>query len=123
MNNSMNNRRNVARAERQQRKEDAGHVAEHFPQVARIVISMTYTQRGIGKSLPRTVHFVPASYALFAVSCLDKDCVDGGFDFTQIITGMIGRRKEVTKGELSCEGNGLAVDHSNVEYEVVIQYV
>jgi hypothetical protein len=123
MNNSMNNKRNVARAERQQQRVDAGHMAEHYPQVGLIAITMTYSQRGIAKSLPRTVNFFPGSYALFTVSCLNKDCVDGGFDFTQIITGMIGRRRETTKGELSCEGNGLSADHSNIEYEVAIQYV
>jgi hypothetical protein len=123
MNNSMNNRRNVARAERQQQKEDAGHMAEHYPQVAQIAITMTYNQRGIAKSLPRTVNFFPGSYALFTVSCLNKECVAGGFDFTQIITGMIGRHREATKGELNCEGSGLSADHSNIQYEVAIQYV
>ncbi len=104
------------------RELDAGFVAAQFPEVAGIVISMMYNQRGIEKSLPRTVNFFPGSYAFFRVDCLNKDCVDGGFDLTQVITGMIRNRREAAKGELSCEGNGPSADHSAIVYEVAIQY-
>jgi hypothetical protein len=122
MNNSINNRKNVARTERMQQRLDAGLVATHFPEVASIVISMIYSQRGLQKSLPRIVNFFPGSYALFRVGCLNKDCVDGGFDLTQVITAMVQNRKEAAKGELSCEGNGTSADHSAIVYEVAIQY-
>jgi len=122
MNNSIHSRKNAARVERQQRKVDAGFVATHYPEVASIVISMTYNQRGIAKSLPRTVNFFPGSYALFRVDCLNKECVDGGFDLTHVITGMIRGRRAAAKGDLSCEGNGPLADHSGIIYEVAIQY-
>jgi hypothetical protein len=122
MNNSVNNKKNVARAERLQQKIDAGYMSAHFPEVSSIVISMTYNQRGIGSGLPRTVNFFPGSYALFRITCLSKECVDGGFDFTHIITAMIGNRKKTAKGELGCEGNGPSPDHSTIAYEVAIQY-
>ena len=102
----MNNKKNTARMERQQRKIDAGLMDFHFPEVAGIVISMSYNQRGIQKSLPRVVNFFPGSYALFRVDCLSKECIDGGFDLTQVITGMIRNRRKVAKGDLSCEGQG-----------------
>jgi len=122
MNNSMNSRKSAARTERLQQRLDAGFVSAHFPEVASIVISMMYSQRGIQKALPRTVNFFPGSYALFRVDCLNKDCVDGGFDLTQIITAMIQNRREAAKGELSCVGNGSSADHSAIVYEVAIQY-
>jgi len=121
MNNSIVSRRN-AREEKLQRKVDAGFVATHYPEVASIVISMTYNQKGIGKSLSRTVNFFPGSYALFRVDCLNKECVDGGFDFAQVITAMIRNHRLVAKGDLCCEGNGLSSDHSAIVYEVAIQY-
>lgn len=121
MNNSMNSRRNAARQERLQEKVDAGFVSKHFPEVSSIVISMTYNQRGIQKSLARTVNFFPGSYALFKVACLSKDCVDGGFDLSNVITSMIRNKREVAKGDLSCEG-GPSTDHSAIVYEVSIQY-
>jgi hypothetical protein len=122
MNYSVNNRKSAARIERQQQKVDAGLMDVQFPEVAGIVISMMYNQRGIQKSLPRVVNFFPGSYALFRVDCLNKECVDGGFDMTQIITGMIRNRREVAKGDLSCEGEGPSAGHSTIAYEVSIQY-
>ncbi len=122
MNNNINSRKSAARTERLQRRQDAGVVATHFPEVESIVISMMYDQRGIAKSLPRTVNFFPGSCALFKVDCLSKGCVDGGFDLTQVITSMIRKHGKAAKGELSCEGNGSSDDHSAIVYEVAIQY-
>lgn len=122
MNNSINSRKNAARTERLQQRLDAGFVATQFPEVASIVVSMIYNQKGIKESLPRTVNFFPGSYAFFRVNCLSKECVDGGFDLTQVITGMVGKRKEAEKGELICEGSGSSVDHSAIVYEVSIKY-
>jgi hypothetical protein len=122
MNNSMCTRKNTARTERRQQKLDAGLVKDRFPEVAGIVINMTYDQRGIQKSLPRVVNFFPDSYALFMIDCLNKDCVDGGFDLTQVITWMIRNRRGSTKGDLCCEGEGTSANHSNITYEVAIQY-
>jgi hypothetical protein len=119
----MNNRKNAVRTEKLQQRLDAGFVNAHFPEVASIVISMMYNQKGIAKSLPRTVHFFPDSSAFFRINCLNKDCVDGGFDLTQVLTAMIGNRRKSAKGELSCEGNGASADHSAIAYEVLIHYV
>ncbi len=95
-------------------------MADHFPEVAVIDIRMTYNQKGI-KSLLRTFSFSPASYAYFKVDCLSKDCSGGGFDLTQVITGMIRNRRKAAKGELNCSGEG--ADHSAIVYEVAIQYI
>jgi len=122
MNHSVNSRKSAARTERLQQRVDAGFVSAHFPEVDSIVINMLYSQRGIQKSLPRIVNFFPGSYALFRIDCLNKDCVDGGFDLTEVITSMIRNRRGTTKGELSCEGNGSSTDHSAIVYEVTIQY-
>jgi hypothetical protein len=117
----MNNKKNVTRTERLQQRLDAGCMADLFPGVAGIDIRMTYNQQGI-KSLLRTFKFTPGSYAYFRVDCLSKDCVDGGFDLTQVITGMVRKRREAAKGELSCGGGGPVADHSAIVYEVAIHY-
>lgn len=121
MNFSMNSRKSAARAEKLQEKIDAGFVSKLFPDVTSIVVNMTYNQKGIQKSLPRIVNFFPSSYALFRVNCLNKSCVDGGFDLTQIITTMVKSHRETTKGDLICEG-GPSPEHSDIVYEVAIQY-
>ena len=118
----MNNKKNAARTERLQQRVLAGFVSAHFPEVESIVISMMYNQSGIAKSLPRTVNFSPDSSALFRIDCLNKDCVDGGFDLSQVLNSMVRNRREDAKGQLSCEGNGASADHSGIVYNVAIKY-
>ena len=118
---NMNNRKHEAKIERTQQRLEAGSVAEHFPEVVSIVINMTYNQRSI-KSILRTCNFSPSSYAFFRVDCLNKDCVDGGFDLTQLITLMIRNHRSESKGALSCEGNDPSYAHSDIVYEVIIQF-
>ncbi|MGO9954207.1 MAG: hypothetical protein ACLPN1_18630 [Dissulfurispiraceae bacterium] len=119
----MNNReKQAARAEKKQQKIESGFMASLFPGVASIVINMVYSQKGIRQPMPRTVNFFPNSYAFFRVDCLSKECVEGGFDFTRIITSMVGSRQHTSNGEFGCEG-GPAEDHSAIVYDVAIQYI
>jgi hypothetical protein len=121
----MDNSKNVARMERMQERmqerRDAGSLATHFPEVASIVINMTYNQKGTA-SILRTFNFTPDSYAFFLVNCLRKDCVGGGFDLNQVITAMIRNHGVEAKGALSCEGTDSPKNHSDIVYEVAIQY-
>jgi hypothetical protein len=121
----MNNNKHAAMMERKQaimqQKCEAGSVATRFPEVANIVMNMTYNQHG-QKSIIRTFHFTPSSYAFFIVNCLRQDCVDGGFDLTQVITAMVRNRRVEAKGALSCEGTDSSTNHSDIVYEVAIQY-
>ena len=108
--------------EKLQQRHDAGSVSKRFPEVVDIVINMTYyNQRGI-KSVLRTFNFSPTSYAFFRVDCLSRNCVDGGFELTPIVTTMIRNRRVGTKGVLSCEGSDPSGDCSDIAYEVAIHY-
>ena len=122
---NMNNSKNVARMERMQetmqQRREAGSVATHFPEVANIVMNMTYSQRG-AKSILRTFNFTPNSYAFFVVNCLRQDCIGGGFDMTEVITSMIRNRSVEVKGALSCKGTDSSTNHSDIVYKVSIQY-
>ena len=117
----MNNCKNAVRIERMRQRREAGSVADRFPEVAGIVISMTYNQKGI-RSILRTFNFFPSSYAFFRANCLSKNCVDGGFDLSQVITTMARSHREMAKGVLGCEGNDPSDTHSDIVYEVAIQY-
>jgi hypothetical protein len=66
-----------------QERIDAGIVSKHFPDVASIVISMMYKQKGIAKPIHRIINITSDSYAFFKVNCLTKDCDEGGFDLTK----------------------------------------
>jgi hypothetical protein len=122
----MNNNKHSAMMERKQeimrQRHEAGSVATRFPEVASIIMNMTYNQKGT-ISILRTFHFTPNSYAFFTVNCLRQGCVDGGFDLTQVITSMIRNRRVDAKGSLSCKGTySSSASHSDIVYEVAIQY-
>jgi hypothetical protein len=57
------------------------------------------------------------------MSCLSRDCVDGGFDMSRIITEMIRSRSRARTGELDCEGNESKACPAHVAYEIVIAYL
>jgi hypothetical protein len=121
----MNNNKHSAMMERKQemmrQRREAGSIESHFPEVARIDMNMTYNQKGT-KPILRTFYFTPDCYAFFIVNCLRKDCVDGGFDLTEVITSMIKNRGTQEKGTLICKGTDSSANHSDIEYEVTIQY-
>jgi hypothetical protein len=103
----------------------SGLVSERFPDVSGIVIHMTYYHKGVNPVLMvRTVNFFPSGYAYFNMDCMIKDCVDGGFDLTSVVTDMIKHHKKLGKGKLVCKGknDALASDHASIAYEIRIQY-
>jgi hypothetical protein len=110
---------------KRQKNLDAGLVADRFPSVSDIVISMTYLQKSEKPILMlRTVNIVPTSYALFKMDCMIKGCDEGGFDLNSVVADMVKSRKKVKKGAISCQGNidKLSSDHASIEYETVITY-
>jgi hypothetical protein len=56
-------RNNQATLERNQRKQDAGKMSKHDPEVSSIVIKMMYKQKGIANHIQRVLNFSPGSYA------------------------------------------------------------
>ena len=111
----------AAKAKEKQQRIEAGLVSELFPHVTEIAIGMLYSQSGALKPLSRTVNFFPGSSATFKLNCLCADCVEGRFDFTKIIGAMVGARKTISKGEISCE-NCIAPECSDAAYSVKIKY-
>lgn len=108
-----------------QNKFAAGLMSDRFPDVADIVVRMTYCQKGANSVLMvRTVNISPSSYAYFKMGCMIKGCSDGGFDLSAIIADMVKTHKKVKKGTLVCAGNvdNIAVDHASIEYEISIHY-
>ena len=73
--------------------------------------------------IPRPVPILEQLYHLCLCPVFPGQlCVDGGFDLTQVITAMIRSRREAAKGELNCEGNDSSSSHSDIVYDVAIQY-
>jgi hypothetical protein len=116
--------KHVAKMERKQQRLEAGLISDHFPEVSSIGITMTDKQKGVNPtSILRTFNFTPNSYAYFYMGCLNKECVEGGFDLSQVITAMIKYHKELEEGELICDGNNRYSNHSKVHYKISIEYI
>ncbi len=105
-------------------KEAAGLISDRFPGISRIVFRMTYYQRGARSVLMvRTMNFAPSDYAYFHMDCTREECIDGGFDLTPVVTGLIRDGKKSVKGKLCCDGRGATLQphHVSIGYEVSIQ--
>lgn len=83
---------------------------------------MENRQPGLAQSMSRKLHFTPSSHALFKIECLSKGCTDGGFDLTKAISSMVRNRKATARGEITCQGKGPAENHSQIIYEITIDY-
>jgi hypothetical protein len=116
----------TAKAEQaRQNRLASGLLADRFPNVAGLVIRMTYYQKGTNPVLMlRTVHISPADFAYFVMDCMIKDCSDGGFDLTPVISDMVKTRKKTGKGKLDCHGKTEpeTPDHASISYEIEIDY-
>ena len=112
----------MAKADKKQQNIDAGILSARFPEITNIAISMVYRQVGVLEPFHRTVNYFPGSYAVFRVNCLNEGCIEGGFDFSKIISAMVRDLKNLSKGKLSCKGCSPGADFSDVAYEVNIRY-
>jgi hypothetical protein len=103
----------------------AGLVGERLPGVSNIVFQMTYYQRTAGPVLmKRTMNFFPTDYACFRMECMREECINGGFDLTQVVAGLVKNRKKSVKGSIVCRGKSetLSHGHASISYEVSIEY-
>lgn len=124
---SMAHRQNyIERLEQKKRRKlESGLISDRFPDVSDIVVQMTYFQRAVNPVLmSRTINFWPSHHAYFNMDCMQKECVDGGFDLTPVITAMIAQRRKTGKGKIFCNGsvNPPAPDHASVTFEITITY-
>jgi hypothetical protein len=102
-----------------------GIVSDRFPEVAGIVINMTYFQNGPNPVLmERKVNIFPESDAYFVMGCMTRGCRSGGYDLTNVVKNMVKNRTASKKGALTCAGEVDApVDnHASIEYEISVKF-
>ena len=114
-------KRKEAWEERKRQTLAAGLMADRFPDVSSIVVTMDYS-RGSHSAVHRTMNFYPGSYAYFQVSPLGEVSDEGGHDLTRFIHRMIGSREKLAKGQFNDEQTDPAVGYPTVGYEVAITY-
>jgi hypothetical protein len=99
---------------------------ERLPSVAGVVFSMTYFQKETADTplMLRTVNFYPTSEADFNMRCMNRDCLEGGFDLTGAVLGMVRKKKRSARGEMRCSGKNKALpaDHASVSFQIAVKY-
>jgi hypothetical protein len=114
--------KNAELTERKQQRVDAGPMSAHYPDIVSIIISMDYYQASYSSAvMQRTVNFSSDSSAYFHMECMDRDCLDGGYNLAPVIKSMVKGRLEKKKGEIACPGNS-SPGHARIEYKISIQY-
>lgn len=114
-------RRKEAWEERKRQMLAAGLVADRFPGVESIVVTMEY-RRGTFSAVHRTMNFYPESPAFFKISSMGDGSDESGLDLTRFIHKMIGSHAKSAKGAFCGDHKDPAVAHPNVDYEVSITY-
>jgi hypothetical protein len=113
------------REQRVQMDLEAGLVSEHFPNVSKITLVLTYYHVGaIPVLMVRTVNFRSDSAANYKMNCAIPGCEGGGFDLTKIIATVVKRHKKTLKGNLACNGTNESFDknHASIDYEIIVEY-
>jgi hypothetical protein len=112
------------REELKKKQAAAGLVMEKLPEVAGIVITMTYYHRHAfsdtsSELMLRTVNVSPEDYAYFHMNCVNKDCTCD-YDLTRVIRGMVKKRQKHLAGSMTCSGKGpdLPANHASIEYKI-----
>ncbi len=101
----------------------SGLVSERYSRVSSIELRMTYYQGGLNRILmERTINFWPADYAGFHIKCTQDGCINGGYDLSPVVAGMVKSRKKSMKGKIFCHGTNGTLGHASIAYELNIQY-
>lgn len=119
-----NAERNTAKMEKSKLKLESGLISERFPDIESVFIKIN---NSYGKKNPvniaREIKFIPESQAYFNIECLNKNCLDGGFDLAGVIETMIKSHTCSGEGELFCNGSELYPEHSHISYKITINYI
>jgi len=89
------------------RRADAGSLAEAFPDVEQIRITLSFVEPDGPGLAPQKHSFFPPATMILEFPCPHGDC-DGTFDLTSVAVELLSGKSTVTEGVTSCPGSRLA---------------
>ena len=111
---------NAHKLEKIHRKIKEGLISDHFPEVSRMVIRMTYSEKKNMVNMVRTIYLSPTNHAYFNMECMTrKKCVDGGFDLASDISHLVKNRLGFVQGRMFCSRKRCP---AAVDYTISISY-
>lgn len=96
---------NERRRQRQEREDAAPRLATEVPNLATLRLVVSFHRNDLEMQPAHTrVVVVERAPALFNIPCADKECRDGGHDFTHEILANLRQKKGSFKGTAMCNG-------------------
>ena len=89
-----------------QRIKDSASLAAKFRQLKSLTVDLAYyNTEGLTKSseIKYKVNLDNAK-SVFRFDCLNKECVGGGFDLSELLAGAVAERRKALNGEMHCLG-------------------
>ncbi|TET46102.1 hypothetical protein E3J62_05305 [candidate division TA06 bacterium] len=78
---------------------------EKFPQLASLVIEMTFQEPDWGSNpSPRQENYGPGSKAFFEMTCPYVECISGGFNLSSAVSKLVASGEIESSGFLTCHG-------------------
>jgi hypothetical protein len=111
--------RNALKLEKMHRKIKEGLIVDRFPEVSKIVIRMTYSEKKNMLNMVRTIYFSPTHYAYFNMECITRKCADGGFDLASEILHLVNNNVAFGQGRMFCSRNHCP---ATIDYKISICY-
>src|SRR5205823_2092108 len=94
------------RQQESQRIMESGSLSTRFPKLKSLKADLTYhPPGGVGQSaqLKYAVNLDHAK-SVFRFDCLNKECIGGGFDLSDLLAGAVGERRKILTGKMHCQG-------------------
>jgi hypothetical protein len=80
-------------------------MSESYPEIASVKIELTFKDPDWhGDPAPRTLNFGPHQKSYFHMQCPYRECVRGGFDFSQGVKEAINNPSNEAIGRVLCDG-------------------
>lgn len=94
------------RLQQSQRVNDSRTLAAVFPKLKSLIVELTYyAPDGVSRSsqIKYKVNLDNAK-AVFRFDCVNKECVNGDFDLSDVLSKAVAARETSASGELRCSG-------------------
>lgn len=113
---------------KEQKRQTDTQLLNSYTNVRSVQIDMTFvTDSGVREVDRKTsVYSVPSKYAAFDVHCFRDQCIDGGFDLSDIVFSMLQSREVKKRGRLTCQGRigpvGSFTCLYELHYEITVEH-
>ena len=93
---------------RRQARLRAATLKECHPQLAKLTVDMSFRRYSGDPSDhdpdPKQELYAPESKAFFELECPHRECVDGGFDLSSVVSKMVAENETEASGMITCQG-------------------